>query len=43
MTDENVLIHHVDMNIVKIYQVNKVINDYSITNVSMRSFYWIIS
>jgi len=39
MEDENVLMHHVDMNINKIYLVNMVVNDDLIMNVNIQLFY----
>jgi hypothetical protein len=42
MMDENVLMHHVDMNINKIYLVNMVVNDDLIMNVNVQLFYQMI-
>jgi hypothetical protein len=42
MVDENVLMHHVDMNINKIYSVNMVVNDDLIMNVNVQLFYQMI-
>jgi hypothetical protein len=39
MEDENVLMHHVDMNINKIYLVYMVVNDDLIMNVNIQLFY----